>query len=312
MSFAFFPHARWAPLAVTLAASLSCLVGTNLSRAAASTPAAEAIAQGGPVSLTASDIRALVVSLPQNERPQVIADGAALEKVVRAEVVSRGLLAEARSKGFDRQPDTLAQLDRVRDEALLRLWVAAQASVPAGYPSEEDVKAAYEANKASLVAPTQYRIGQVFISAPDGGDSIKLGTALRKAAEISTRIGSGADFSKLAHDHSEHAESAGKGGDMGFLPENQISPEILAAVRPLKTGEVVGPVKTSQGLHFLKLLDKTSGAPIALAEAHDRLAAALKSRKAGELAQAYLADLNARLGVNVNQIELDKLRTTLH
>jgi peptidylprolyl isomerase len=271
----------------------------------------ETIAQGGTVTLTASDIRALIASLPQNERPQVVADAGAFEKVVRADVVSRGLLAEARSKGFDRQPDTVSQLDRVRDEALLRLWVAAQAAVPAGYPGEDDIKAAYEANKASLVAPTQYRIGQVFISAPDGGDAIKLGTALRKAAEISTRIGSGADFSKLARDHSEHAESAGKGGDMGYLPENQIAPEILAAVRPLKTGEIVGPVKTAQGLHYLKLLDKTPGAAIPLAEAHDRLAAALRNRKAGELAQAYLADLNARLGVSVNQIELDKLRATL-
>ena len=278
--------------------------------AGAATPT-DVIAQGGSVSLGSGDIRTLVGALPATDRALVAGDAATLEKLVRTEIVTRSLLGEARTKAFDKQPDTVAQLDRLRDEALVRLWVASRAAVPAGYPAEADIKAAFEANKQALVAPTQYRIGQIFIATPDGAEPAKLAAALRKATDVGARI-AGVDFAKLAQEQSEHAESAGKGGDMGYLPENQLAPEVLAAVRALKVGEVVGPVKTAQGLHFFKLLDRKAGAPLTLAEAHDALANALRTRRGSELAQAYLADLGTRLAISVNQIELAKLQATLH
>jgi peptidylprolyl isomerase len=163
------------------------------------------------------------------------------------------------------------------------------------------------------VAPTQYRLAQVYIGLPD--DPAKLAAALRKAAEVAGKLAGDrpvADFGKLAEAYSEHADSAGKGGDMGFLPDNQLAPEVLAAVRALKPGEVAGPVRTAQGLHYLKLLDRKAGAPLAYAEARDALANALRSRRAGELSQAYLAALDKRLGISVNQIALAKLQEDMH
>jgi parvulin-like peptidyl-prolyl isomerase len=96
---------------------------------------------------------------------------------------------------------------------------------------------------------------------------------------------------------------------MGYLPDNQLAPEVLAAVRGLKAGETVGPVRSAQGLHFFKLLDRKAGASLGFAEAHDALAAALRARRANELGQAYLAALNARLATSVNQIELARLQS---
>jgi peptidylprolyl isomerase len=270
----------------------------------------DVIAQGGSVTLNAADVRSLVTALPATDRAQVAGDAATLEKLVRTEIVSRSLLGEARAKAFDKQPDTVLQLDRLRDEALVRLWVASHAALPAGFPTEADITAAFEANKLALVSPTQYRIGQIFIGTPDGLGPAQLSTALRKATDVGARV-AGGDFGKLAQEQSEHAESAGKGGDMGFLPENQLAPEVLAAVRALKVGEVVGPIKTAQGLHYFKLLDRKAGAALTLAEAHDALANALRTRRANELAQAYLADLGTRLAISVNQIELTKLQATL-
>lgn len=278
---------------------------------AAASPAAagDVIARGGGVSLAAGDVRTIVQSLPEADRKVAGSDAAVLERLVRNEVVSRAVLAEARQAGLDKQPETQAQLSRLHDEALLRLWLAKQAAVPADYPSEADIKAAYEANQKMLVAPTQYRLAQVYIGLPD--DPAKLAAALRKAAEVAGKLAGDkpvADFGKLAETYSEHAESAGKGGDMGFLPDNQLAPEVLTAVRALKPGEVAGSVRTAQGLHYLKLLDRKAGAPLSFAEAHDVLANALRSRRAGELSQAYLAALDKRLGISVNQIALAKLQ----
>jgi len=290
--------------AVTTVALLLC----QPVQAAAAT-AVDVIAQGGGVTLASADVRALLQALPEAERKAVSADAATFERLVRGEIANRALLAEARAKGFEKQAETQAQLARVRDEALLRLWVASQSAVPAGYPTEPDIKAAYEANQQQLAAPTQYRIGQIYIALPD--DPARLAVALHKAGEVAARMPAG-DFAKLAQEYSEHAESAGRGGDMGYLPDNQVAPEVLAAVRTLKTGESVGPVRTAQGLHFFRLLDRRVGATLTLAEAHDALAAALRARRANELGQAYLAALNARLAISVNQIELTKLASAAH
>lgn len=272
-------------------------------------PAADgdAIAQGGGVSLDAAAVREIIQSLPAADRRLAGTDAAVLERVVRGEVVNRALLAEARQAGFEGEADVRAQLGKLQEEALLRLWLARQAKLPEGYPSEADIQAAYEANKATLVAPTQYRLAQVFIALP--AEPVALQAALRKAAEVGTRVGG--DFAKAARESSEHAASAAKGGDMGYLPEDQLAPEVLAAVRALKAGDVAGPVRTAQGLHYLKLIDRRAGLPLSLAEAREPLAAALRQRKAAELSQAYLAALNARLAVSVNQIELARLQPSL-
>jgi peptidylprolyl isomerase len=299
------------PAAASRVLHLSFISLLLVSAEASAAAGPDVIAEGGTISLSASDVRTLVGALPAADRKVVAADAATLEKLVRTEIVSRALLGDARAKGFDKQAETVAQLDRLRDEALMRLWVASHGAVPVGYPSEDEIKAAFDANKAALVAPAQYRIAQIFISTPEGADATKLAGALRKASDLSGRVATG-DFSKLAQEQSEHAESAGKGGDMGYLAENQLAPEVLAAVRPLKSGEVVGPVRTAQGLHFFKLLDRKAGAPLTLAEAHDGLANALRTRRGNELAQAYLAELNSKLAISVNQIELTKVQASLH
>lgn len=289
------------------AAALATLISISTSSAlGASAPSTDIVAQAGAVELSSADVRALVAALPAEQRTQIAGNTQALEQVVRAELVRRAVITEAKAKGFDRQADTQLQLDRLRDEALMRLWMASKSTVPAGYPTENDVQRAYDENRQALTAPTEYRLSQIFIAAPNGGDPVKLAAALRKASDIAAKL-PGVDFGKLAEQQSEHAESASRGGDLGYLAENRMLPEIAAAVRNLKPGETVGPVKTAAGLHFLKLADRKAGAVPALPQAREDLVKLLRARRAQELQNTYLQGLNAQLGVSVNQIALTKL-----
>jgi parvulin-like peptidyl-prolyl isomerase len=300
---------------------LSCVLASMASLAhAESTPApptaaashALALARAGDIELTALDVRAILNGLSPAERSNALGSLPALEQTVRGEVTRRALLAEAHARNLEHQPTTAAALERVRNEALIRLWLAEQAAVPASYPSEAELKSAYEANKLALSSPAEYRLAQVFIAAADGGDTSRMSAALRKATDVATRVAAkGADFAKLARELSEHSESAALGGDMGFLAESRLLPEVAAAVRPLGVGDITGPIKTALGLHFIKLLDKHPGVVPAFAEVRERLSAALRARRAGELEQAYVASLSSKLGVTINQIELAKLQPTL-
>jgi len=294
------------PLAVSLLAFSALTMLLIQSAQAAPGPV---IAQGGSVELSASDVRTAVAALPENARQVVHSNLPALEQLLRSEIAQRAILSETRTKGFDRDPKTLEQLGELQRDALVRLWIASQASVPADYPTNADVQAAYDAARAA--APAEYHIAQIFIRAPDGGDSAALSAALRKATDIASRV-NGADFAQLARDQSEDTESASKGGDLGFIPGERMVADVYKVVRTSSPGQVAGPVKTAQGLHFVKLIEKRPMAFPPLTQVHDRIVANLRARRAQELEQAYVNQYTTKLGISINEIELAKLQSSLN
>lgn len=260
----------------------------------------------GKTEVSAADVRSILAELPESSREAVMKDKAALERIVRAELVRRSILREAKDAHFESDAATQKELDRVRDDTLVRLWVARQGQVSKDYPSEEDLRLAFQTNETALAAPAQYRVAQIFVSAPNGISADRLAVAMRKAAEVGAKI-PGGDFATLAREYSEHADSAAKGGDVGLLPADRMLPEIVAAVRNIEIGSTIGPVKTSQGLHYVKLLERKDGEPATLENSRVRLTEALRSQRAQELQQAYLQSLNAKLNLSVDQIAIDQL-----
>lgn len=287
--------------AAVVLGSLLCASGAH---------AQSVIAKAGNVEVSDAEVRKLVAALPDPNRAAVLADGAALEQFIRSELVRRVVLGEARAAGFERDPATVAAFDAVRDDVVLRLWVERQGKLPAGYPSEAEVQQAYEAGRARLAAASEYRVAQIYVALPDGAPPERVAAALRKVAELQPRLAAG-DFAALARQYSEHAESAGKGGDLGLLPEARLLPEIRAALAVLKPGETAGPIKTAQGLHYVKLVERKAAAVPTLAELHDGIVAALRQQKAAQAQQTYLLGLREKGGIDVNQVELAKLRLAL-
>jgi peptidylprolyl isomerase len=288
---------------VTAAFAATCIVGC--SRLGDNST----LGKAGKTEVSAADVRSMLADLPESSRDAVMKDKVALERIVRAELVRRSILREAKDAHFESDAATQKELDRVRDDTLVRLWVAKQGQVSKDYPSEEDLRLAFQSNQSALAAPTQYRVAQIFVSAPNGISADRLAVAMRKAAEVGAKI-PGGDFAALAREYSEHAESAAKGGDVGLLPADRMLPEVVAAVRNIDVGSTVGPVKTSQGLHYVKLLERKDGEPATLDASRARLTEALRSQRAQELQQAYLQSLNAKLNVSVDQIAIGQLNGT--
>ncbi|HUN24769.1 MAG TPA: peptidylprolyl isomerase [Steroidobacteraceae bacterium] len=266
------------------------------------------IAQGGSVALSAADVRTAVAALPESSRRVIHSSLPALEQLLRSEIAQRTILSDVRAAGFDHDPKTLVQLRELQRDALVRLWIASQANVPTSYPSAADVQAAYDAARAA--APAEYHIAQIFIRAPDGGDPAALNAALRKATDIASRVNAD-DFAELARAQSEDSQSAPNGGDLGFIPGERMVPEVYKVVSSLAPGQVSGPVKTSQGLHFVKLIAKRPIALPPLSQVRDRIAADLRTRRTQELERAYINRFTAKLGISINEIELAKLQASL-
>jgi peptidyl-prolyl cis-trans isomerase SurA len=64
----------------------------------------------------------------------------------------------------------------------------------------------------------------------------------------------GAPFSALAQQFSQSA-TAGQGGDMGWLTEDQLEPEIKEALSQIQPGHLSAPVRTTQGYTLIAFLE---------------------------------------------------------
>ncbi|MCU0869396.1 MAG: peptidyl-prolyl cis-trans isomerase [Burkholderiales bacterium] len=266
------------------------------------------VAKMGDVEMKTDELKQLLDALPPEARAQLAANPGELAKVVRTEMIRRSLAVEARGKAWDKRPEVMAQMDRARDAALVAAYMNSVARPPESYPSEAELKAAYEQNSASFSVPKQYRISQLFVLAPADTDKAAFAKALAKATDLAERAKKkGADFAALAKASSEHADSAAKGGDMGFVAESNLIPELREPIAALKKGDIVGPIKAPSGWHVVRLDDVREKGTKPLAEVRDQLWTFLRARKAQETEQAYLTFMTNKNPVSINDAELPRL-----
>jgi peptidylprolyl isomerase len=277
--------------------------------------AAQAVAQDvlgvmGNQQVRATDVKRLIDALPPEARKRLQADSGALERLVREELVRRTVLAEARQQGWDKKPGVQLLMERAREQALLQAYVNSLTRPAASYPSEEELRAFYEASKASLTLPAQYQLAQIFVSSPENADTSAAAVAQKKAAELAARVQRApAEFAKIAREQSDHKESAAKSGDLGWVPDTQLIPEVRAAVTRMTKGEVSAPVRSATGWHIIRLADRKPSTTRPLSEVRDQLVAAMRVRRAQDVERAYIEALLSKANVQIDQQELQKLQS---
>jgi peptidyl-prolyl cis-trans isomerase SurA len=187
-------------------------------------------------------------------------------------------------------------------QKLLNREVVAKISI-----TDQDVTDFYTANKAQFnVAEPQYHIAQIVVTPRKeqqlrnrkNDDATNEAEAERKVKMLTDRLNSGADFAQLAMDYSEDMNTAGTGGDLGYVPEsalNQSDPALKKAVVGLKAGQVSPPIlvqpKDGTRILILKLITRESPGLRGIAEpqVQQTIRDTLRNRKEQLLRLAYLA-----------------------
>ena len=137
----------------------------------------------------------------------------------------QAVLREAQAKKFEQQPSVKAQLDGLRDQAVTELYLESVSRPPESYPSDAEVQAAYDANKAAFDVPRQFRAAQIFVAVARGADKVVEERARRKLDEVVKAVkAKGADFAAVARADSEDKQTAPQGGEIGWLSESQWCP----------------------------------------------------------------------------------------
>jgi peptidylprolyl isomerase len=271
--------------------------------------AQDAVGTMGSQQLRTQDLKRVIDAQPPEVRKQLATDLSALDRLVRSELVRQAILTEARQKQWDKKADVQLLMERARDQVLITSYVNDLARPAASYPSEDEIKGFYEASKASFTVPAEYQLAQIFVQAPDESDKVAVAAALKKASDLAARVQRAPnDFAKIARESSEHKDSAAKGGDLGWLPETQLIPEIRASVVRMTKGELSPPIRSTTGWHIVRLIDRKPSTTRPLSEVRDTIVANMRLRKAQEAERAYVEALLGKATVNVNQPELQKLQ----
>ena len=289
-----------------------CLMVCSLGGSYAGPAAAQDTVVGkmGNVEIKTSELQRIIDAQPPDVRKQITSGVTELDRLARNELVRQSLVAEAKAKGWDKKAEVQFIMERAKEQALLQLYMSDVLRVPSTYPSEEEVKKAYQANRSAFALPAQFNLAQIFISVPENADKEAQVAAQKRAADLAAKArAKGADFAQLARDNSDHKDTAPKGGELGWLPDGQILPEIRAVLDRMEKGDISAPIRSATGWHIVKLVDKKPPSVRPLPEVRDALIQQMRLRRAQDMERKYMEEMVSRTQPIINQVELSKLQT---
>ena len=110
-------------------------------------------------------------------------------------------------------------------------------------------------NEAQAGKQDEYRLAHILVLVPEQASPEQIAAKQGRAEEALRQLKSGADFAQISAGYSD-AGDALKGGDLGWRAVGRIPSVFAEAVKTLKPGETSGVLKSANGFHIVKLLEK--------------------------------------------------------
>lgn len=167
--------------------------------------------------------------------------------------------------------------DYTRRDLVVANFVASK--IAAGLSvSEAEMTKYYQDNPDKFLQEEKVRVSHILIGVDAKSDTGVKKTAREKTDRLHGELAAGADFAKLAAEHST-CPSGKEFGDLGYFGRGKMVPSFEQAAFALKPGELSGIVETQFGYHILKLTDRIKGEKVSLANARPKLETFLLAQK---------------------------------
>lgn len=226
--------------------------------------ASEPLATVDGVPITPADVAALLESIDPAARAQIDE-----ERVVDELVVRQLLSVEADKRKLAESAEGKAAVARATREALSSVLLQ---QVLAERLNDAAVARYYEENVLRFHRE-EVHARHLLVRTED--EARKLLGALR----------GGADFTKLAAEHSLDPGSAETGGDLGWFPADAMVEPFAQAAFAAQPGEIAGPVQTQYGWHLIEVLGKRDRIPL------EEAAAGIRAELQPRILQDYVDEL---------------------
>ena len=149
-------------------------------------------------------------------------------------------------------------------------------------PTEEELKARYEAEIARYVTPAKKRARHILIEVPKSASAEEVERTRATVEDIAKQLKQGADFAALAKKRSQDSATAKQGGDLGEIRDGMLPSELEVALVGLKVNNVSAPVRTEYGFHLIQLTSLIPEQRKPLSAVRNELIELVRARKGEE------------------------------
>lgn len=127
-----------------------------------------------------------------------------------------------------------------------------RSAIDAPRPSEAELQAYYEQNKARFGEPDQRRASHILVKA-EGSAEARAAARARADALLAKVKADPSAFGEVARTESADPGSASQGGDLGWFGREMMVTPFSDAAFAMKEGEIGGPIETEFGYHVIRL-----------------------------------------------------------
>jgi peptidyl-prolyl cis-trans isomerase C len=289
------PRFFLAALAIGVMATLGCRPGSD-------EPTVLAIVNARPVTLEELDYR--WAELPPSTQARYRREGGKrrfLDELITREL----LLQEARRRGLDQSLSIRQRLARQKEQLMLEELTKEIGSEADARDemTEQELELYYVAHAVALLANEQIRLAQIVVP------------TVEQAKDLKQQLEQGADFGKLAQQFSTDTATKNKGGDLGIYRKSAVEPEVEPALVRLMPGMVSDPIKTSRGIHLIKVVSREITDKDEHAAVRQRLQQELHAEKSRRRFEQLIAKLKGAARVRTadsSRLVVEDVRSSAH
>jgi len=211
------------------------------------------------------------------------------------------------------------QEDMVRQDlsSNLQIQKLVQGLCDMSEPSEDDLREHYDAKIDDWTTPERVRASHILMTPEHGQNRDELFEQMR---ELRRQILGGADFDKLADEHSLKAQEAkeqsdedraeadeqaeehgarGDGIDLGYFARGELVPEFEYVAFSLNVDEISPVFATGFGFHIVKVTDRQEPTPVPFDEVRDDVYESFIHDRHNTAVQSMIAELRERATIEV-------------
>lgn len=197
---------------------------------------------------------------------------AALSAAIEIKVLADKAIAA----GLDKDPDYQRRAAFLQERALHSEEVEKEV---VGKVTDDEVRARYDKEIAAAAPVNEVHARHILVKTKE------------EAEAIIKQLDGGADFQKLANEHTSDPSGKTNGGDLGYFGPRQMVPEFEQAAMALEVGAYTKePVQTQFGWHIIKVEDKRAQQPPAFEQVKDEIRSAVIRDKYVELVKQARAE----------------------
>jgi len=194
------------------------------------------------------------------------------QKMIIDRLVEKQLFTELAAKeGIDKKPEFKRNMDKIKEELLVNMWMKEQ--MDNAVVSDSEAKEFYDKNAAKFMGKATMHARHILVDTEKEAKEIIETLKSLNGEALKNK------FMELAKTKSK-GPSGPKGGDLGTFTKGQMVPTFSKAAWALENGHItMAPVKTQFGYHVIYLETKSDAKPIPYESVKDKIVTSLKQKQ---------------------------------